>query len=292
MVLRKGQGDQKRNKTKAVRMAFGPGSYVKSSMRNDFWGLVEEPRFEMYDYDGKVPDGVCCLKLEIIPVDPETYEPLDGEKPDVNYYGCGRGMKPVDDGKGFVSVKAAPGPPENTNLQHLMSSIADAGFPLSGDEEDITCLDGMIARYVREPQPKREGLDEGGKTKDFLLVQEVVKEDEEKPKKKKGGKGKSKSTDGKKSKTDPKVIRKLVRKTLRTMLADGDDIEIAEVETIAANYLVDENKSTQDAVYALLTDDGFLESNQERLEFTFDSEEGVISPGVDEGEDDNDDDDE
>ena len=85
MALRKGKSNETVSKTKTVRMSFGPGSYVKSAMRNDFWGVVEEPRFVMYDYDGKVPGGACCLKVELKPVDPETYEVLSEEKPDVNY---------------------------------------------------------------------------------------------------------------------------------------------------------------------------------------------------------------
>ncbi len=296
MAMRKGTSKETGSKAKATRMSFGLGSYVKSQMRSDFWADLGEPRFVMYDYEGKgqnIPTGgVCCLKVSMQPVDPETYDPLTGEKPDVNYYGCGRGMKATSDGLGFVSVKGSAGPPEDTNLNHFIKSIVDAGFEMSGDEQEISVLDNMIARIVREPQPKRDGL-EGSKDKNFLLVQEIAadEDEDEKPKKKKKKKAAKGQAGKASSQLDKKAVRNLARATLRTMLEDGDDIEISEVETIAANHLVEEGKEMQEAVYSLLTDEEFLESQTEKLEFSYDSDEGVISPGGSEDDDDDEDDD-
>jgi len=154
---------------------FNPKEYDESTglWPNDDIAKVVGAACVSYDYNGKQPKAVPCLKLEL------TGE--DVEKPVIQYFGVGKAedWAPSPDGRSFTAIGKRRMLHASSNAAYLFKSMHAAGVPedlLDTVSADVTALVGLTARFVRTAI-KREGLkDAEGKEKSFeiLVVTEVV----------------------------------------------------------------------------------------------------------------------
>jgi len=154
---------------------FNPKEYDESTglWPNDDIAKVVGAAAVSYDYNGKQPKAVPCLKLELMG---------EGvEKPVLQYFGVGKSedWAPSPDGKSFIAIGKRRMLHASTNAAFLFKSMHAAGVPedlLDKISADVTALVGFTGRFVRTAI-KREGLkDAEGKEKSFeiLVVTEVV----------------------------------------------------------------------------------------------------------------------
>ena len=154
---------------------FNPKEYDESTglWPNDDVAKVVGAACVLYDYNGKQPTPVPCLRLDLMG---------EGvEKPVQQYFGVGKAedWAPSPDGKSFIPIGKRRMLHTSTNAAFLFKSMHSAGVPedlLDRVSEDVAALVGLVARFVRT-SVKREGLkDAAGKEKNFevLVVTEVV----------------------------------------------------------------------------------------------------------------------
>jgi hypothetical protein len=154
---------------------FNPKEYDESTglWPNDDIAKVVGAAAVSYDYNGKQPKAVPCLKLDLIG------EGVD--KPVMQYFGVGKAedWAPSPDGKSFIAIGKRRMLHASTNAAFLFKSMHAAGMPedmLDKASNDVSALIGLTARFVRTAI-KREGLkDADGKEKSFeiLVVTEIV----------------------------------------------------------------------------------------------------------------------
>jgi hypothetical protein len=154
---------------------FNPKEYDESTglWPNDDIAKIVGAACVSYDYNGKQPKAVPCLKLDLMG------EGLD--KPVIQYFGVGKAedWAPSPDGKSFIAIGKRRMLHASTNAAYLFKSMHSAGVPedlLDKASGDVTALVGFSGRFVRTAI-KREGLkDAEGKDKAFevLVVTEVI----------------------------------------------------------------------------------------------------------------------
>jgi len=154
---------------------FNPKEYDESTglWPNDDIAKVVAASTTSYDYNGKQPKAVPCLKLDLMG------EGVD--KPVSQYFGVGKAedWAPSPDGKSFIAIGKRRMLHASTNAAFLFKSMHAAGFPedmLDKVSEDVGVLVGLEARFVRTAI-KREGLkDAEGKEKSFeiLVITEII----------------------------------------------------------------------------------------------------------------------
>ena len=140
---------------KEVGASLSPESYMEGGgLINDVDVRWKECRFELWDYNGKVPVAVPALKVTMDVIgDDEAVEV-------VQYFSAGnaKDWTPSKDGRKLVSVGAASGITKTSNLAILITSLIEAKFPPDKIEEDCTIFEGMEAHMVRVKAPERKGL--------------------------------------------------------------------------------------------------------------------------------------
>lgn len=138
--------------------------------------VMKECRFEMFDYQGSVPEPVPSLKVLM----------TDDDGNDIDQYysmGSAKDWIPSEDGKQLMSVGTATGIRASSNGGIFIKSLIDAGFPVDKMGSDISSIDGLKAHVIRVPAPKRSGIKQSAKQKEreekygpptLLVVGEVI----------------------------------------------------------------------------------------------------------------------
>ena len=118
--------------------------------------LYRKMRFEVWDYDGKAPEG--SKNVTTLAVRGELVD--DDGKVHNQYWSAGDpgDFQPSPDGKRAVAVGRREALNNNTNVAVLMAACINAGFPKERIGDDISVLDGMYALSHRVPAPERTGL--------------------------------------------------------------------------------------------------------------------------------------
>ena len=134
--------------------SLSPDTYVEGGgLLNDVDVRWKECRFELWDYNGKVPIGVPALKVTMDVVADEPYEAIQ-------YFsaGSGKDWEPSKDGRKLISIGAASGISKSSNLAILISSMIEAKYPPDKIGEDCTDFEGLEAHMVRIKAPERKGI--------------------------------------------------------------------------------------------------------------------------------------
>ena len=114
------------------------------------WGdvdaVVTSVKFELSTFDGKVPQGVTVLALEVIDDTGEAHDQM---------LSCGKGVTPSADGKGLEEGGKFN---NGSNAGLFLTSLVNAGFPEPKIGDDITILVGGKFHFERTAAPKRSGV--------------------------------------------------------------------------------------------------------------------------------------
>jgi len=141
--------------SKEQAAGLNPDGFVEGGgLINDVDVRWKECRFELWDYNGKVPVAVPALKVTMDVIgDDEAVEV-------VQYFSAGnaKDWTPSKDGRKLVSVGAASGINKTSNLAILITSMIEAKFPPDKIEEDCTIFEGVEAHMVRVKAPERKGI--------------------------------------------------------------------------------------------------------------------------------------
>ena len=109
------------------------------------------PRFEMFDYEGKSPQPVPALMVDL--------ETADGEEQVQAWsMGSSKDWMPSEDGKTLVSVGDATMLKTNSNGALLIASLINAGFPEEKIGGDASIFEGLECHMIRVTAPERPGL--------------------------------------------------------------------------------------------------------------------------------------
>ena len=114
------------------------------------WGdldaVITSVKFELNTFDGKVPQGVTVLALEVIDDAGEAHDQM---------LSCGKGVMPSADGKGLEEGGKFN---SGSNAGLFLTSMVNAGFPEPKIGDDITVLVGGKFHFERTAAPKRSGV--------------------------------------------------------------------------------------------------------------------------------------
>lgn len=149
------QSNQRRNiMAKEKGASFSPDTFSEGGGLLDNVDVTwEEVRFELWDYDGKIPTPTPAMKVRMKVEDQE--EPVD------QYFSAGnpQDWTPSKDGTKLVAIGRATGINKTSNLGILMTSLLEAKFPADKMEgDDCTVFEGLKCHMVRVKAPERKGL--------------------------------------------------------------------------------------------------------------------------------------
>lgn len=149
-------------------LSLRPSDAQAGGFLDDADVLLQQLRFEMWDYQGKAPMSVALKVVMIDQSDDRAHE---------QYYSAGDPSKfaPSADGKALTSLTgAATGLNSSTNALAFLTSLVNAGFPEDRIGNDVSLFDGTVVHVNQIAQPKRAGLkDQRDKT--YLLVSKIVR---------------------------------------------------------------------------------------------------------------------
>ena len=246
----------------SVRRVNIMGISLKPSEAVEGGGLLDDvnveltkPRFEMWDYQGKIANPVPALVIDLVPQgDDEDAEPVM----QAWSMGSAKDFVPSKDGKKLNPIGSRTAPNSSSNGMLFISSLVNSGFPEDTIEDDIDFMEGTVAHVQRQPAPKRPGLvrKEGDREPTYLAVTEIISLPGEKAKKKTGGKAVAKKSVGKKSAGGIKG------KTIAAILQALEDNEGEVTKQQLPAILFEALKSDPEINEAvnMVFDDGFLGS--------------------------------
>lgn len=154
----------------AKATSLSPETFVEGGgLVDDVDLTIQEAKFIMWDYNGKIPQATPALCLSMLAEEDEKIE---------QYYSMGssKDWMPSDNGKQLLSVGQATAIRKTSNGGIFLTSLVDAGFPVEKLGDDITVLEGLQAHMIRVPAPKRGGLkqDERKYEQTILVVSEII----------------------------------------------------------------------------------------------------------------------
>lgn len=154
----------------AQAMSLRPETFVEGGgLVDDVDLTIQEAKFVMWDYNGKIPQASPALCLSMLAEENEKIE---------QYYSMGssKDWMPSDNGKQLLSVGQATGIRKTSNGGIFLTSLVDAGFPVEKLGDDITVLEGLQAHMIRVPAPKRSGLKQEEKKYEqtILVISEII----------------------------------------------------------------------------------------------------------------------
>ena len=241
--------------TKAVSLS--PDDFTEGGgLVDDVDVVFKECRFDLFDYNGKIAQGVPSLKLSL--------ELEDGEEAEQYYsMGSANDWMPSEDGKQLIAVGKAEHIRVTSNGGIFLKSLIDAGFPPEKLDDDISVLDKMEAHMVRVPAPKRPGLkrnkrEDGRDFEETILIVSEIKtlpwESKGKAKGKAPAKGKTQSKS--KAKDTGSDVDSVATETILAILADEGSITKKELP--AKIFQVLKDNPDRNAVVKAAFDDDFL----------------------------------
>lgn len=175
-----------------------PSTQRTGGMLDDVIAKITEARAVEFDYEGKVTPGVPAIRISL--------EDEEGDDLSPQHYKAGSPEKvqPTDDGLNFEAVDEDDeyeGIGKKTlagTFLRLLNEVSEGAFEkYSAKVGDLTCLEGIVARFKQVPKPKT-GMGDG----DFPVITEII----EAPWGKSGGKKGGKDAASKKSKAKQKAM--------------------------------------------------------------------------------------
>jgi hypothetical protein len=252
-------------KEKQAGSSLNPESYSEGGGLLDNVNVVwKEVRFEMWDYNGMVPQAVPAMKIVM-----ETEEA--GEATQYFSAGSAKDWQPSQDGIRLVATGGATGINKTSNMAILISSLVEAGFPPEKIEDECTVFEGLECHMVRVPAPKRTGIVNtpraDGKVfeKTNLVVDTIVKLPWEK-------KGKTVTTKGKAVEEDNK-IESLATQTVMEILEENPK-GIDKKKLASSAFQILKANPDRNAVLQLIYRDSFLQSGL----WDFNKTKGIVTP--------------
>lgn len=231
-----------------------------TGLLNDAVVKWTECEFVEWDYNGKSPNPVAAFRVAMEDEDGEEHE---------QYFSCGSAedWEPSDDGKELVPIGRASGINKGCNFAILIGSLIEAGFPEDKIGNNCSVFEGMVARMVRVPAPKRSGLIRAPRAdgKEYEPTNLVVDTIEKLPWE--GGKGKKGSgKSGGKGKTTKKDVTPDVEEDEIDDLATETVMEVLEEnpkgldkkKLSAAVFKALKGNANRNAVVQKVYDDDFL----------------------------------
>lgn len=260
--------------------SLNPVDFISGGLLDDVTATWKNVKFEVFDYDGKGQKAP-CLGIDLI-----TGTEGPNDKPYRQRYSCGslENWEPSADGLMLIPVGKDTELRKASNLYMLLTSLAEAGFPMERlNEGNVGVFENMVAHMIRKDAPKRPGLDQpttrrGRDGKEYerdnkvLCVSKIEKlpwEGEDAPKGK-AGKGSAKSAPKADAPTGAGIDEKAKEVLMNLIVAADGKISKKEIPSKAFNAIPAADKDRK-AVLAVLfkdewlkgagfsiTDDGFI----------------------------------
>jgi hypothetical protein len=132
--------------------SMNPDDFSEGGLLDNVNVTWKECRFEMWDYDGKVPSPAPALKV--------VMEVEDGDPEATQYWSAGnaKDWEPSEDGTELVPIGSATGLNKGSNLALLLASLIKAGYPKTKMGSKASDFEGLVCHMVREKAPTRTGL--------------------------------------------------------------------------------------------------------------------------------------
>lgn len=241
-----------------IMLSLKPSEMSKGGgLWSDVDAQVTAVKFELTTFDGKVPQGVTALVLEVID---------DAGEPHDQLLSCGKGVMPSADGKGLEEGGKFN---NGSNAGLFLTSLVTAGFPESKIGDDISVLVGGKFHFERTAAPKRSGVQKApradGKVYEdtILIVTKVVTLPWDA--KKGGGKAPGKAAPAKAPAAKGKAvvasdsgIEDEARDAIIMALAENNEVP---KQQLAANvFKVVAGSTNKAAIVKMIYQEGFLES--------------------------------
>jgi hypothetical protein len=169
-----------KTKMKAEVASLNPDDMLAGGLKTDFRAVITKAVYCPWDYNGTQPEPVLGVRIEGTELDVDTGEPVETDKPWVDYWSAGSldafvpsedGQSPAEGdeegthGEGPYALKMGKRPQmnNNTNFARLMKEILTAGatskkFSPSDLTSSLECLHGLDAHWDRVPQEQRKGM--------------------------------------------------------------------------------------------------------------------------------------
>ncbi|MCK5608607.1 hypothetical protein KAR91_42385 [Candidatus Pacearchaeota archaeon] len=265
--------------SKKQAVSLNPENFIEGGgLIDDVDVVLEENRFEMFDYQGKA-NPTPCLKI--------TMECEDIDDPMEQYYSMGSANDwiPSEDGTQLVAVGKATNIRLSSNGGIFLKALIDAGYPAEDLGDDISTLDGLQAHVIQIPAPKRgmkkskeqEEREERFGPPTILVVSEIVALPGEKkkpkgaPKKAAGKKATGKGKAASKKKEDSGDLNEKALTAVMDILLEAGTITKKELP--AKIFQTMKEDPDRNAMVKIVFDDAFLESGP------WDYADGVLVSG-------------
>lgn len=206
----------------AIGALIRPDAMVTGGLVDDIDVTLDSVRFVLYDYDGKVQDGVLALHVKMKDDDGTEYD---------QYYSAGdpKFFVPSKDGKMAMPVGSRTALSSSSNAAQFLISLVNAGFPQEQMEADVSIFESMKVHVNRVAQPKRSGIiknaSDNDREKTVLIVTRIIAMPGEEPVKKGG----AKTTAG--TKAAAPATTKAGTKAAPKAAAPADDDDVAATLT-------------------------------------------------------------
>lgn len=129
-----------------------PEDMVQGGLIDDADVTFQNCRYAVYDFNGSVPGGRVCLRVEMVDESGDIHE---------QYFSAAspEHFAPSDDECHLTAVGEKKSLNKGSNFEAFIASLLEEGLPGPRlRDEGSAALDGIKAHVIRKPAPERKGL--------------------------------------------------------------------------------------------------------------------------------------